>query len=245
MSEKLANLLFPNIEKTPSYYEDFFPERNLPDGAKVTRLGPSPTGFMHLGNLYGAFVDERLAHQSKGVFYLRIEDTDDKRYVDGAVDTIIKSLDYFGIHFDEGATKNGDIGKYGSYTQSERKEIYQTYAKELVRNGFAYPCFLTEDEINEIRMEQENQKLTPGIYGDFAPSRNLSFEEIEEKIKAGEPWVLRLASGGDSSQRTDIVRKIRVNDAIRGKLEMPENYHDVVILKTTGIPTYHLSLIHI
>lgn len=241
MSEKLANLLFPNIEKTPSYYEDLFPKRNLPDGAKVTRLGPSPTGFMHLGNLYGAFVDERLAHQSSGVFYLRIEDTDDKRYVEGAVDTIIKSLDYFGIHFDEGATKDGDVGEYGNYTQSERKEIYQTYAKELVRNGFAYPCFLTEDEINEIRAKQEDQKLTPGIYGDFAPSRKLSFEDIEEKIKTGEPWVLRLTSSGDCSQRTDIVRKIRVNDAIRGRLEMPENYHDVVILKTTGIPTYHFA----
>lgn len=241
MSEKLANLLFPSIEKTPSYYEDLFPKRNLPDGAKVTRLGPSPTGFMHLGNLYGAFVDERLAHQSNGVFYLRIEDTDDKRYVEGAVDTIIKSLDYFGIHFDEGATKDGDVGEYGSYTQSERKEIYQTYAKELVRNGFAYPCFLTEDDINEIRAHQEAQKLTPGVYGDFATSRKLSYEYIEKKIKAGEQWVLRLASGGDCSQRTDIVRKIRVNDAIRGRLEMPENYHDVVILKTTGIPTYHFA----
>lgn len=241
MSEKLANLLFPYIHRTPEYYEDKYPARKLPKGAKVTRLGPSPTGFMHLGNLYGAFVDERLAHQSDGVFYLRIEDTDDKRYVEGAVDTIIRSLDYFGIHFDEGATQGEDIGNYGSYTQSQRGEIYQAFAKDLVAKGHAYPCFLTEDEINEIREKQESEKLTPGIYGDYAPSRSLSYEEVEANIKEGKPWVLRLASTGDWSQRTDIVRKVKVKDAIRGILEIPENYHDVIILKTTGIPTYHFA----
>ena len=241
MSEKLANLLFPDIQHTPEYYEEKYPKRNLPKGAKVTRLGPSPTGFMHLGNLYGAFVDERLAHQSNGVFYLRIEDTDDKRYVEGAVETIIRSLDYFGIHFDEGATQGEDVGNYGSYTQSQRGEIYRTFAKDLVARGHAYPCFLTEDEINEIREKQESEKLTPGIYGDYAPSRDLSYEEVEGKIKEGRPWVLRLASTGDWSQRTDIVRKVKVKDAIRGILEIPENYHDVVILKTTGIPTYHFA----
>ncbi len=241
MSEKLANLLFPEIEHTPEYYEEKYPARKLPKGAKVTRLGPSPTGFMHLGNLYGAFVDERLAHQSNGVFYLRIEDTDDKRYVEGAVETIIRSLDYFGIHFDEGATQGEDVGNYGSYTQSQRGEIYRTFAKDLVARGHAYPCFLTEDEINEIREKQEEEKLTPGIYGDYAPSRDLSYEEVEDKIKEGKPWVLRLASTGDWSQRTDIVRKVKVKDAIRGILEIPENYHDVVILKTTGIPTYHFA----
>ena len=144
---KMAELLFPHIEKTPEEYEKKYPERNLPEGAKVTRLGPSPTGFIHLGNLYGAFVDERLAHQSGGVFYLRIEDTDDKRYVEGAVKTIIDSLGFFGINFDEGATLNGDIGDYGDYTQSHREEIYKCFAKKLVAEGKAYPCFLTEDEI--------------------------------------------------------------------------------------------------
>ena len=144
---KMAELLFPHIEKTPEEYEKMYPERNLPEGAKVTRLGPSPTGFIHLGNLYGAFVDERLAHQSGGVFYLRIEDTDDKRYVEGAVKTIIESLGFFGINFDEGATLNGDVGDYGDYTQSHREEIYKCFAKKLVAEGKAYPCFLTEDEI--------------------------------------------------------------------------------------------------
>ncbi|XVG96197.1 glutamate--tRNA ligase [Eubacteriales bacterium KG125] len=241
MSEKLAQLLFPQIDKTPDYYEKIYPERNLPKDAKVTRLGPSPTGFMHLGNLYGAFVDERLAHQSDGIFYLRIEDTDDKRYVEGAVETIIKSLDYFGIHFDEGATMSADKGNYGNYTQSKRGEIYQTYAKELVKRGLAYPCFLTEDEITAIRDNQEKQKLTPGIYGDFAPSRGLTLDEVNEKIRQGLPWVLRLHSTGDWSQRTDIVRKVKIKDAIRGFLEIPENFHDVVILKATGIPTYHFA----
>lgn len=241
MSEKLAQLLFPQIDKTPEYYENIYPQRELPKGAKVTRLGPSPTGFMHLGNLYGAFVDERLAHQSDGIFYLRIEDTDDKRYVEGAVETIIKSLDYFGIHFDEGATMGDDKGNYGNYTQSKRGEIYQTYAKDLVERGLAYPCFLSEEEISEIRDKQEKEKLTPGIYGDFAPSRNLTFDEVNEKIQQGLPWVLRLHSTGDWSQRTDIVRKVKVKDAIRGILEIPENFHDVVILKATGIPTYHFA----
>ena len=159
----LADLLFPNIDKSPDDYEKIYPERDLPEGAKVTRLGPSPTGFIHLGNLYGAFVDERLAHQSGGVFYLRIEDTDDKRFVDGAVKIIIDSLRFFGINFDEGAGLNGDKGAYGDYTQSRRGDIYAAFAKKLVREGKAYPCFLTEDEIAEIRSKQELAKQNPGI----------------------------------------------------------------------------------
>ena len=159
---KLADILFPDIEKSPEDYEKMFPERDIPDGAMVTRLGPSPTGFIHLGNLYGAFVDERLAHLSGGIFYLRIEDTDDKRYVEGAVKTIIDSLDFFDIHFDEGATLAGDKGAYGPYSQSERGEIYRCFVKDMVKKGFAYPCFMTEDEIAEIRKEQEAGKLTPG-----------------------------------------------------------------------------------
>ena len=149
--EKLAELLFPHIDKTPADYEAMYPARDLPAGAKVTRLGPSPTGFIHLGNLYGAFVDERLAHQSGGKFFLRIEDTDDKRYVEGAVEIIINSLRFFGIQFDEGATMNGDIGDYGDYTQSHRGPIYQCFAKKLVAEGKAYPCFMTEEDIAELR----------------------------------------------------------------------------------------------
>lgn len=237
---KLADLLFPKIDKTPQEYEAMYPPRDLPEGAKVTRLGPSPTGFIHLGNLYGAFVDERLAHQSGGVFYLRIEDTDDKRYVEGAVDIIINSLRFFGIDFDEGAGLDGDTGAYGDYTQSRRGPIYQCFAKELVAEGKAYPCFLTEEEITEIRAEQEANKVNPGIYGRYAKSRQLSLEEIEEKLKAGMPYVVRLRSDGEPSG-DETGRRIRVNDAIRGILEMPENFQDVVILKATGIPTYHFA----
>lgn len=237
---KLADLLFPKIDKTPQEYEAMYPPRDLPEGAKVTRLGPSPTGFIHLGNLYGAFVDERLAHQSGGVFYLRIEDTDDKRYVEGAVDIIINSLRFFGIDFDEGAGLDGDTGAYGDYTQSRRGPIYQCFAKELVAEGKAYPCFLTEEEITEIRAEQEANKVNPGIYGRYAKSRQLSLEEIQEKLKAGMPYVVRLRSDGEPSG-DETGRRIRVNDAIRGILEMPENFQDVVILKATGIPTYHFA----
>ena len=235
----LAELLFPNIDKSPEDYEKIYPKRNLPEGAKVTRLGPSPTGFIHLGNLYGAFVDERLAHQSGGVFYLRIEDTDDKRFVDGAVKIIIDSLRFFGISFDEGAGLDGDTGAYGDYTQSKRGEIYASFAKKLVREGKAYPCFLTEEEITAIRAKQEAEKQNPGIYGEFAVHRNLSLEEVEANIKAGKPYVLRLKSDGNPDPEK--ARRIKVEDAIRGTLEMPENFQDVVILKTTGIPTYHFA----
>ena len=235
----LADLLFPNIDKSPDDYEKIYPERDLAEGAKVTRLGPSPTGFIHLGNLYGAFVDERLAHQSGGVFYLRIEDTDDKRFVDGAVKIIIDSLRFFGINFDEGAGLNGDTGAYGDYTQSRRGDIYAAFAKKLVREGKAYPCFLTEDEIAEIRSKQELAKQNPGIYGEFAAHRKLSLEDVEANIKAGKPYVLRLKSDGNPDPEK--ARRIKVEDAIRGTLEMPENFQDVVILKTTGIPTYHFA----
>ena len=240
-NQKLAELLFPHITKTPEEYEAMYPPRDLPEGAKVTRLGPSPTGFIHLGNLYGAFVDERLAHQSGGTFFLRIEDTDDKRFVEGAVETIINSLRFFGIQFDEGATMDGDIGAYGDYTQSHRGEIYQCFAKKLVSEGKAYPCFLTEEEIAAIRTEQEATKQNPGIYGKWAKSRNLSLEEIEAKLADGQPYVVRLKSDGDLSLPEDQIRRIKVEDAIRGVLDMPENDQDTVILKATGIPTYHFA----
>ncbi len=236
-NKKLADLLFPDIDTTPSDMEARFPERGLPEGAMVTRLGPSPTGFMHLGNLYGAFVDERLAHQSGGVFFLRIEDTDNKRYVEGAVDTVIDSLAFFGIKFDEGAGRDGDKGDYGPYTQSERKEIYQTYAKDLVSRGLAYPCFLTEEEIAEIRASQEAENRTSGIYGEYARSRDLTFGEIKDNIEKGMPYVIRLRSSGDP----EAPAAITVHDAIRGDISMPENYQDVVILKSNGIPTYHFA----
>ena len=239
--KNLAELLFPHITKTPEEYEAAFPQRDLPEGAKVTRLGPSPTGFIHLGNLYSAFVDERLAHQSGGTFYLRIEDTDDKRYVEGAVEIIINSLRFFGINFDEGATMEGDMGAYGDYTQSNRGPIYQCFAKGLVAEGKAYPCFLTADEINAIREEQEANKQTPGIYGKYAVSRNLTMEEIEAKLAEGIPYVIRLKSDGDMSLPEDQIRRVQVEDAIRGRLDFPANDQDTVILKATGIPTYHFA----
>lgn len=239
--KKLAELLFPNIEKTWEDYENIYPKRDLPEVAKVTRLGPSPTGFIHLGNLYGAFVDERLAHQSGGVFFLRIEDTDDKRYVEGAVETIIDSLAFFDISFDEGATKEGDIGLYGDYTQSHRGEIYAAFAKRLVEQGDAYPCFLTEEEISEIRNKQEQEKKNPGIYGEYAKYREIGPEEAEALIKEGRTYVIRLKSQGNPDTSDPNVARFKVMDAIRGELEMPENFQDTVILKTTGIPTYHFA----
>lgn len=240
-NKKLAELLFPHINKTRDDYEEIYPKRSLPHGAKVTRLGPSPTGFMHLGNLYGAFVDERLATQSNGVFYLRIEDTDDKRQVEGAVPVIINSLNFFGINFTEGAKINGSVGDYGPYYQSQRGEIYQCFAKDLVEKGLAYPCFLTEDEISSIRSEQEELKLNPGIYGKWAKGRDLSLDEIQSNLNDRMEYVVRLKSQGNPYAEGDQIKTISVEDGIRGTLTMPENFHDIVILKATGIPTYHFA----
>lgn len=238
---KLAEMLFPHISKDPADYEAIYPERKLPAGAKVTRLGPSPTGFIHLGNLYGAFVDERLAHQSDGVFYLRIEDTDDKRQVEGAVEAIISSLEFFGVTFDEGASMDGDKGDYGPYSQSQRAEIYQTYVKQLIQLGQAYPCFCTEDELTAIREEQESLKENPGYYGKWAKHRNLSLEEIQNRIEQGLAFVVRLKSQGTHDLAEEEIRMISVEDGIRGTLTMPENDQDVVLLKANGIPTYHFA----
>jgi len=238
---KLAELLFPHITKAPEDYETLYPERNLPAGAKVTRLGPSPTGFIHLGNLYGAFVDERLAHQSGGLFYLRIEDTDDKRQVEGAVEAIISSLEFFGVTFDEGASMEGDRGNYGPYYQSLRAEIYQTYVKQLVQGGHAYPCFCTEEELNAIREEQERLKENPGYYGSWAKHRNLTLEEIQSRLEQKLPFVIRLRSQGTHDGPEENIRTISVEDGIRGTLTMTENNQDIVLLKANGIPTYHFA----
>ena len=244
--KELSELIYPSLAHTPEEYEAMYPPRDLPEGALVTRLGPSPTGFIHLGNLYGAFVDERLAHQSGGVFFLRIEDTDDKRYVENAVETIIGSLDFFDIRFDEGVTENGDIGDYGDYTQSHRGEIYRTFAKELLSQGMAYPCFLTEDEITAIREKQESQKTAPGIYAGWSKYRDWDKDEATEaevvsRIKAGEPFVIRLKSKGVPNASAEETARHTVNDAIRGELSIPDNFLDVVIIKQTGIPTYHFA----
>ncbi len=245
-NSELSELIYPDITKTVDDYEAMYPARELPQGAKVTRLGPSPTGFIHLGNLYGAFVDERLAHQSGGVFYLRIEDTDDKRFVENAVETIISSLSFFGIKFDEGVTADGDVGAYGDYTQSHRGEIYRCYAKKLLSEGKAYPCFLSEDEITKIREEEEKLKITPGIYAGQSKYREWDKDpaveaEVLAKLNAGEPFVIRLKSSGTPNAVGDDIKRNTVVDAIRGELQVPENFQDIVIIKTTGIPTYHFA----
>lgn len=232
---RLAELLFPHINTTPEEIEARYPKRSLPEGAKVTRMGPSPTGFMHLGNLYGALVDERLAHQSGGVFYLRIEDTDKKREVEGGVQTIIEAFSSFGLPFDEGATLDGDNGAYGPYRQSQRAEIYQTFVKSLVQRGMAYPCFCTEEELAAAHAQQEANKENFGYYGKYAVWRDRPMEDIEAELQKGTPYVVRFRSEGS------IENKIRHEDLVKGKMEVTENDQDVVILKSDGIPTYHFA----
>lgn len=234
---KLAELLFPDVVNGPDYYEKKFPERDLPKGAEVTRMAPSPTGFIHLGNLYSALADERIAHRNGGVFYLRIEDTDEKRKVDGAVETIINVLRYFDIEFDEGAgfTDADPQNAYGPYFQRQRVEIYHAYAKDLVKRGLAYPCFCTEEELEEVRKEQEEDKVMTGYYGKYAVCRNLTLEDIEAKLKAGLTYVLRLRSAGSPD------KEIVFHDRIMGEIKLPENVHDIVLLKRDGVPTYHFA----
>lgn len=236
-NQKLADLLFPEVVNTPEYYEEKFPYRKLPNKAEVTRMAPSPTGFIHLGNLYSALADERIAHRNGGVFYLRIEDTDEKRKVDGAVETIINVLRYFDIEFDEGAgfDDTDPRNAYGPYFQRQRVEIYHTYAKSLVERGLAYPCFCTEEELDKVRAKQEEDKILTGYYGEYATCRNLSYEEVEANIKAGKPYVLRLRSQGSPDKDITFV------DAIKGEIKLPENIHDIVLLKKDGIPTYHFA----
>ena len=228
----MADLLFPDVDKTADYYEKLYPERELPEGAKVTRFAPSPTGFVHFGGLFPVLVGERLAHQSGGVFYLRIEDTDSKREVEGAEYVLIRVFENFGINFDESIVKEG---KYGPYRQSDRREIYRTYAKELVKQGKAYPCFCTEEDMQQLREKQEAQKLTPGYYGEFVKCRDLSYEQVKANIDAGKPYVLRFRSNGNPDN------KIKFTDLVKGTIEVTENHIDHVLLKSDGMPTYHLA----
>ncbi|MBP3697795.1 MAG: glutamate--tRNA ligase [Clostridia bacterium] len=236
-NKKLAQLLFPHIDKTPDYYEELYPERGLAEGARVTRFAPSPTGYLHIGGLFGALVDVLTAQSTGGVSYLRIEDTDKKREIDDGVSAIINGFDYFGVEFTEGVTGFGtEKGAYGPYTQSQRAEIYQTIAKSLVEKGLAYPCFCTAEEISQIREQQENGgALIRGYFGKWAKCRELTLEDIEKNLAEGKQWVLRLRSGGSED------KKIIFDDVIRGKIEMPENIIDEVLLKSDGIPTYHFA----
>ena len=233
--KQLSDWLFPTVTTTIDELEKRYPPRDLAEGAMITRLGPSPTGFIHIGNLYGAMIDERLAHQSGGSFLLRIEDTDDKRKVEGAEALIIRAMEYFGIHFDEGVTLGGDKGAYGPYHQSERVDIYQVVAKTLVEQGKAYPSFATEEDLAKIRAEQEALKLNTGYYGKWATDRALSAEEIRSKLDHGEPWTLRLRATGDPEE------SLSVPDGIRGHVTIHPNDQDFVLLKTNGVPTYHFA----
>ena len=229
---ELAKLLFPNLEHDRNYYENKYPERNLPEGAMVTRFGPSPTGFVHMGSLFGSFIDSTFARQSNGVFYLRIEDTDAKRTVENGVQGIFDDLESFDIIPDESALVGGE---YGPYIQSERAEIYQTYVKDLVEKGFAYPCFIKEEELEAIREEQEINKARTGIYGVYAVDRDLSLQEIKDKIAAGEEYVIRLKSPGNPKNTIEFI------DCVKGKIKFPESDEDFVLLKKDGIPTYHFA----
>lgn len=232
---KLADLLFPNVDKTPEYYENLYPARKLKEGARVTRLAPSPTGFLHFGNLFTGMAAYKTAKSTDGIFYVRVEDTDQKRKIDGAIEVMLEGLKAYGVTADEGVMTDGSQkGDYGPYVQSQRREIYHTYAKYLVEQGLAYPCFCSAEELDEIRAEQENEPVK-GYYGKYAKCRDLSLDEIENKLNEGKTWTLRLKSPGD------INKKCFFDDMIKGKIEMPENIIDVVLLKTDGIPTYHFA----
>lgn len=233
--KELADLIFPNA-KPIEYYESKYPERNLPEGATVTRFAPSPTGFVHIGGLFGSSVDRKLARQTNGVFILRIEDTDQKREIENGVVQIVESLKDFDIIPDEGMLNETDEkGNYGPYKQSTRKEIYQAYAKSLIEKGRAYPCFATSEELEEMRRKQEEAKVRPGYYGVWAKYRNLPIEEAVEKIKNGEPYIVRFKSMGTEE------RKVRHHDIIKGTIDFPENDQDIVIIKSDGLPTYHFA----
>ena len=235
-NDKMAELLLPSINKTPDYYENLYPERNLKEGARVTRIAPSPTGYLHLGTLFAALVNRITATSSGGIFYTRIEDTDKKREIEGGIADIIDGLGRFGIAIDEGFTgADEQSGNYGPYKQSQRAEIYQTYVKELICQGLAYPCFCTAEELDEVRKIQEDRKIRTGYHGEWAKHRNITFDEAKELIDSGKSYVIRLKSPG--SEENTVV----FDDCIKGKIEMPENDEDFVILKSDGIPTYHFA----
>lgn len=233
--KELAEAIFPDT-KSISYYEEKYPERKLKEGAMVTRYAPSPTGFVHLGNLFTALLGKKMASQTDGVFFLRIEDTDQKREIEGGVQSILQALQDFEIQPDEAmVSATQEKGNYGPYQQSKRKDIYRAYAKWLLQQGKAYPCFCTQEELEQMRQKQEEAKIRPGYYGVWAKCRNHSVLEMMEKIQKGIPYVIRLKSPG----RED--KKIKHHDVIKGNVDFPENDQDIVIIKSDGLPTYHFA----
>ena len=235
--EEFADILLPNVEHTREYYEEKYGKRNLRDGAMVTRLAPSPTGFVHIGSLYQAVAAQKIAHQSGGVCFLRIEDTDQKREVENGIEQIITSLKNYEVQFDEGPLNNGeDVGEYGPYIQSKRKDIYQAFVKDLLIKDLAYPSFLTEEEKEEITEKQKAIKSRIGIFGPWASKeRNMSMEEAVKKVRAGIPYTIRLKSHGN------FLRRVVIKDCIKGEISIPENDMDHILLKQDGIPTYHFA----
>ena len=232
----LAQVMFPNITHTPEQYETIFPPRQLREGARVTRIAPSPTGYLHLGTLYTAMINRMIATATDGVFYFRLEDTDKKREIDGGAEDILQGLIQYDVVPDEGFVAPGKVeGAYAPYQQSERAEIYHCFVKSLIAQGLAYPCFCSAEQLAEVREQQEAQKLRTGYHGEYAVCRNLTPDEAIEKIQQGLPYVVRLRSMGSEDNR------IKFDDAIKGTIEMPENDTDIVLLKTDGIPTYHFA----
>lgn len=234
--EKLANLIFPDIIETIEDLEKRYPERSLKEGAEVTRYAPSPTGFLHTGALFTSLINKKIADQTGGVFYLRLEDTDTKREVEGSAKDVLEGLEAYGLTPVEGLSKNGEsIGNYGPYKQSEREKIYKVCAKELVRKGLAYPCFCTSDDLDKLRSMQEKEKIRPGYYGQFARCRNNSVDEMIERVERGDKYIVRLRSGGSH------LKKTAYTDKIRGKIEQAQNDQDIVIIKSDNLPTYHFA----
>jgi glutamyl-tRNA synthetase len=235
-NKELADLLFDDNVKPIQFWLDKYPARDLPKNAEVTRIGPSPTGFLHIGAIYMGLINRRISDDTKGIFYLRIEDTDTEREIQGARELIVKGFEEFGIKFDEGIDKDGnEFGNYGPYLQTKRSEIYTSFAKELVLRGRAYPCFITKDELLNLRKEQEENKVRPGYYGKYAIWRDAPIEKIKEKLNAKTPYILRLKSLGDENVKQSF------NDEFLGSIQVPENDEDFVILKTNRIPTYHFA----
>lgn len=234
--EELANLIFPDVIETVEDLEKRYPERNLKEGACVTRFAPSPTGFFHTGSLFTSLIDKKLASQTEGIFYLRIEDTDRKREVKDSVKDLTSQMKEFGIVPDEGViSESEEIGEYGPYTQSKRADIYRICAKHLVLKGLAYPCFCTPEMLQKTHDYQEEHKIVPGYYSVYAKCRNISVDEYIERIKNGEKYILRFRSNGSH------LKKVSFKDGIKGKIEIAQNDQDVVIIKSDGLPTYHFA----
>ena len=235
-NKELANLMYPNVIETINDYEIKYPERNLPKGAVVSRYAPSPTGFVHMGNMLSCFIENKLPQQTNGVFYLRIEDTDQKREIENGIENIVNAIKSLGLKYDEGVlSETQQKGKYGPYIQSQRIKIYDVFAKHMIENDMAYPCFCEENDLGAIREIQQKRKDRIGYYGNYAKCRNLTNEERAKKIEAGVPYTIRLKSTGSFD------RKVFITDLVKGKVSFPENDQDIILIKSNGIPVYHFA----